>query len=100
MKAKQSNPGVYVFLRRAVPIYVGCTHNLDKRPKKRDRGHESRWCAILEATGTELIPCESYIKAQQLEEQLIRSKHPIYNLRTPRALADIERTSQIIRDNW
>ena len=95
-----SSPGVYVFLRGEERLYVGSSADLSKRPNKRDKAHKSRWEAILACDRTELIPCESVTKAQQLEEQLIRKHKPIYNLRTPRAEADMERTAQIIRDNW
>lgn len=95
-----NEPGVYIFKRNDESLYVGCTFDLSKRPIKRDKDHESRWAAILEATSTKIIPCESLLKAQQLEEQLIRTYHPIYNLRNPRAEADLERTTRIIRENW
>lgn len=99
-KSLLNKPGVYVFWRDCERIYVGSSANLAKRPAKRDRGHASRWQAILVATRTELIPCESLVKARQLEERIITEHRPIYNLRTPHAQADIERTTQIIRDNW
>ena len=95
-----SGPGVYAFMQGKHYLYVGCTSDLSKRPNKRDRGHVSRWQAIVQATRTELMPCESIAKAQQLEERLIRTHHPTYNLRKPRAAADMERTASIIHSNW
>lgn len=95
-----NGPGVYVFKKVHCFLYVGSTRELAKRPKKRDNGHKSRWAAILECDNVELIPCENYVKAQQLEEQLIRLHKPKYNLRVPRAEADLARTWQIVRDNW
>ncbi len=93
-------PGVYVFWRGEERIYVGSTVDLNgRRPSKRDKGHESRFAAIMQADRTELIPCESATKARQLEERLIRTHKPAFNLRTPRAEADLERTAQIIRNN-
>ncbi len=97
MKSLQNKPGVYVFWRDDERLYIGCTANLAHRPIKRDKGHVSRWSAILQATRTELIPCESITKAKQLEEQLVRKHRPIFNIRTPRAEADLERTWQIIQ---
>lgn len=96
----KNGPGVYIFKQADCFLYVGCTHRLEKRPKKRDKGHESRWQAILECDNVELISCESFVKAQQLEEQLIRMHRPKYNLRTPRAEADLARIWQIVQDNW
>lgn len=94
------NPGVYAFKRGEELLYVGLTHDLGKRPKKRDASHTNRWQAILARDSVELFPCETYEQAQQLEEHLVRKYHPIYNLRKPHAAADLARTWQIIRDNW
>lgn len=93
-------PGVYIFKRDDEFLYVGSTRDLSVRPGKRDRGHENRFAAILQSNGTELIPCESFTKAQQLEERFVRQNKPAFNLRIPCAAADIERTTQIIRENW
>lgn len=95
-----NGPGVYVFKRGETPLYIGVTGDLSQRPKKRDKDHESRWAAIMQADNTELIPCESLIKAQQLEERLILEHKPQFNLRVPHGPADMERTAKIIRDNW
>ena len=92
--------GVYIFKYQGKPLYIGSTKELSERPNKRDAAHASRWQAILESTATELIPCDSLLKAKQMEEQLIRSLKPHYNQRNPRAEADIERTTRIIRENW
>jgi predicted GIY-YIG superfamily endonuclease len=81
--------GVYVFKRRKQFLYVGCTADLSDRPTKRDRGHVNRFAAILEFTSVKLIPCVSIEKAKQKEEELIRTFHPKYNLRNPRAEADL-----------
>lgn len=93
-------PGCYVFMQGEQYLYVGSTSNLGIRPSKRDKGHENRWAAIMRSSHTRLIPCESITKAKQLEEQLIRTHHPEFNLRNPRAEADLERTTRIIQDNW
>ena len=102
MRTSANTPqaGVYVFKRGKERLYVGSTNNLQMRPNKRDKRHGNRWSAILEADHTELIPCASLLKAKQLEEQLIRAYHPVYNLRNPRAEADWERTANIIWENW
>jgi excinuclease UvrABC nuclease subunit len=95
-----SGPGVYVFWCKGKRLYVGATRNLARRPARRDRNHSSRYQAIMESDRVELIPCESFIKAEQLEEQLIRKHHPIYNLRMPCGPADLARTWKIVHDNW
>jgi len=81
-------------------LYVGSTSNLAKRPIRRDKGHENRFAAIMQATHTQFYPCESKAKAYQLEERLIREHKPIFNMRCPRAEPDLARTWQIIKDNW
>ncbi len=93
-------PGVYLFIRDDEPIYIGCTRDLSKRPKKRDKGHSARYSAIVESDRVRLLPCDSYIEAQQFEEQLIRRLQPIYNSRNPVAPANMQRTWKIIKDNW
>ena len=94
------NPGVYAFKRGKTYLYVGSTRNLDKRPKKRDKGHLTRYSALIQADSVEKIPCESFERAYQVEEQMIRTHHPIFNKRTPKGKADLERTARIIRENW
>ena len=93
----ETNPGVYLFKRNKQVLYIGSTGNLDIRPIKRDKGHENRFAAITLANQVELIPCQSLIKAQQLEEQLVSKYRPIYNLRNPRGPADLERTASIVQ---
>lgn len=96
----KNKPGVYIFKRQSQPLYIGSTRDLSKRPIKRDRGHASRWAAILEADNTELIPCDSYALAQQLEIELIPKLKPTYNQRLTIGPADMERTWNIIKENW
>lgn len=100
LKNNELGPGVYIFKRDEELLYVGSTGNLNQRPNQRAKKHASRCAAILASNGTQLIPCESVLKAKQMEEQLIRKFRPIYNLRNPRAQADLERTERIIRENW
>ena len=95
-----NGPGAYAFKRGEKILYIGSTRDLSKRPIHRDRGHKSRWQAILRSDNVELFPCESIVEAQQLEESLVRKHRPLYNLRMPHAPADLARTWQIIQDNW
>ena len=95
-----SGPGVYVLKRANKPLYIGYTSNLQKRPYKRDKGHDSRWAAILEANNVELIPCDSLDLAKQLEKELIPKLKPKYNQRLTLGPADLERTWRIIYENW
>src|SRR5262249_45407481 len=97
-KKRSSGPGVYAFMRGTEWLYVGSTRELSRRPSKRDRNHESRWQAIIECDRCDLTPCESIIKAYQLEEQLIRTHHPKHNIRPPRSKANIGRPWQILRN--
>jgi excinuclease UvrABC nuclease subunit len=99
-QGKLGRAGVYIFMRGKTYLYIGSTRNLALRPHKRDKGHKQRWAAICEATHVKQIECESFEKAYQLEEQLIRKHHPIHNTNNPRSKADIERTTRIIHDNW
>lgn len=99
-KKSATGPGVYVLKRKDQPLYIGCTSNLAKRPYKRDKGHSSRWAAILEANNVELIPCDSLNLARQLEKKLVPKLKPKYNQRLTLGPADLERTWQIIRENW
>lgn len=99
-KSLLNKPGVYLLKCGDVILYIGSSANLALRPVKRDSGHKSRWAAILRSDNSELIPCESLTKARQLEEQLIIQHRPQFNLRTPHAEADMQRTWHIIQENW
>ena len=85
-------------MRNEVFLYVGYAADICKRPRKRDKSHHNRYQAIIEATHTDLIHCNTLAEAKQLEEQLVREHQPIYNLRRAFGPANIQRTTELIHD--
>jgi excinuclease UvrABC nuclease subunit len=97
MKSSCQQPGVYVLKLKGKLLYVGSTTNLHARPKRKSHAHKNRIAAQNQADETELIPCESIAQAQRLEQHLIITKCPLFNLRNASAPPDLEKAFEIAR---
>lgn len=77
-------PGVYIFRRGRVPLYIGKALNLKKRLASYFRGQNRMPARIQkmlgEATGLETIGTKSEIEALIKEAELIKRHRPKYNV--------------------
>lgn len=79
-----ARPGVYIFRRGRVPIYIGKALNLKKRLasyfRDKNRMPARIQKMLTEATGLEIIETRSEIEALIKETELIKKHRPKYNV--------------------
>lgn len=71
------SPGVYVFLKDDIPLYVGMSKRLLGRIGNK---HSQAALAIIECTKVLIYPCRSVDRAKKLELFLISRMKPKYNV--------------------
>lgn len=79
-----SATGVYLFISKKTPLYIGKAANIKARLLShfQNAGFDPKEAAMVEgATAVRCIPTDSEFKALVLEAQLIQKYHPRYNTR-------------------
>lgn len=72
-----SGPGVYLFLKSGLPLYVGSSNAALSRAAQRNHRQEIR--ARRDCDQVLLYPCRDQVAAKVLEKVLIRNLKPQYN---------------------
>lgn len=86
LRKAPARPGVYIFRRGRVPIYIGKALNLKKRLasyfsfRDKNRMPARIQKMLTEATGLEIIETRSEIEALIKEAELIKKHRPKYNV--------------------
>jgi len=75
-------PGVYMYVKDDLAIYVGSAHHLACRCFGKQHHKLSE---IQTGTSVLMFPCETYEQARQLEDELILDLRPRFNGRSGRA---------------
>lgn len=81
IKSAPKDPGVYIFYKKTVPLYIGKASNLKNRLQNYLRIADIKTAALhKEATDLKLLRLHSNIEALIVESKLIKELKPKYNI--------------------